>query len=120
DFIKRYIFPGSCLLSVGAIAANVARATDMSLAHLEDLTPHYARTLREWRERFLANVERVRALGFDERFIRLWELYLAYCEAGFTERHIRDIQVLLAKPRCPAAVDLEDPVLGPSALAAFV
>lgn len=118
DFVKRYIFPGSCLLSVGAIASNVARSTDMGLTHLEDLTPHYARTLREWRERFLANRAAVQALGKDERFVRLWEFYLAYCEAGFAERHIRDIQVLLAKPRCPAEL-LGEAVQGPSALAAF-
>lgn len=118
DFVKRYIFPGSCLLSVGAIASNLASETDLALTHLEDLTPHYARTLREWRERFLASREAVKALGFDERFVRLWEFYLAYCEAGFLERHIRDIQVLLAKPRCRQDVFFEAPAPAPESVGA--
>ena len=70
------------------------------MVHLEDLTPHYARTLRSWRENFLANIERVRALGFPERFIRMWEFYLCYCEGGFAERYLGDVQILLTKPLC--------------------
>ncbi|HZU96991.1 MAG TPA: cyclopropane-fatty-acyl-phospholipid synthase family protein [Planctomycetota bacterium] len=100
DFIKELIFPGTCLLSVAAIGSHVARSTDMTVCHLEDLTPHYARTLALWRERFLANVEKVKATGKGDDFVRLWDLYLAYCEAGFLERYIRDVQVVLAKPLC--------------------
>jgi len=107
DFVKRYIFPGCCLPSFAEIARGVASATDMSLRQVEDLTPHYARTLRVWRERFLANREAARRLGHDERFLRLWEFYLAYCEAGFEERYTRDIQVLLAKPGCRLVSDRE-------------
>ena len=87
----------------------MARRTDLHAVGLQDITADYAETLRHWRRRFLAR-RRVAALGYDERFRRLWDLYLAYCEAGFRERRIRDVQLLLAKPRwrgdipAPAAV----------------
>ncbi len=100
DFIKRYIFPGGCVTSVAAMAASVTRATDMRIFHLEDITPHYARTLREWRQRFFGNIDKVRAMNFPETFIRMWEYYLCYCEGGFSERYIGDVQMLLTKPRC--------------------
>jgi cyclopropane-fatty-acyl-phospholipid synthase len=100
DFIKRYVFPGSFLPSVAAISAAMARVTDLRLIHLEDLTPHYPRTLAAWRERFLARAEDVRRLGFPESFLRLWEYYLCYCEGAFRERYIGDAQLLFAKPRC--------------------
>jgi cyclopropane-fatty-acyl-phospholipid synthase len=99
DFIKRYIFPGSCIPSVAAICASLARVTDLRLFHLEDITPHYARTLHEWRRGLLANLDRVRALGYSEEFIRMWEFYLCYCEGGFIERYIGDVQMLLTKPQ---------------------
>ena len=98
DFIQKHVFPGSFIPSVGAFADRATRVTDMKIVHLEDIGPHYARTLREWRESFLARQSEVRALGFDERFARLWEYYLAYCEAGFEERALGDVQVLFAKP----------------------
>jgi len=98
DFIKRYIFPGSCIPSITAISNAVARSTDLQLVHLEDITAHYARTLGEWRRRFFANIEAVRKLGFSETFIRMWEYYLCYCEGGFAERYIGDVQLILAKP----------------------
>lgn len=99
DFIKRYIFPGSCIPSIAAICASLAKVTDLRIFHLEDITPHYARTLREWRSRFFTNIERVRELGHSEEFIRMWEFYLCYCEAGFIERYIGDVQMLLVKPQ---------------------
>jgi cyclopropane-fatty-acyl-phospholipid synthase len=98
DFIRSHVFPGSCLTSMSAMTASLARVTDLSLIHLEDLTPHYARTLRHWRERFFANLDKVRALGYPESFIRLWEFYLCYCEGGFEERYLGDVQLVLAKP----------------------
>ncbi len=98
SFINTYIFPGGCLPSLEVIARTLARATDMRQVHLEDITEHYARTLAAWRERFLAAREQVAELGYDERFRRLWELYLCYCEGGFAERRIQDVQLLLAKP----------------------
>ena len=98
DFIQRYIFPGSCLPSVGALSASIARASDMRVFHLEDIGPHYAQTLHEWRRRFLASLPAIRALGYDDNFIRMWEFYFCYCEGGFTERVIGDVQMLLVKP----------------------
>jgi cyclopropane-fatty-acyl-phospholipid synthase len=99
DYIKRFIFPGSFIPSVQSIVDSVARATDMKLFHLEDIGPHYARTLRLWRERFLARRSDVRAQGYPESFVRMWEYYLCYCEGGFEERQLGDVQMLLTKPR---------------------
>ena len=98
DFINRYIFPGSCCPSLHAISEVVARVTDLRLTHLEDFSTHYARTLREWRNAFHANLEQVRNLGFDERFIRMWEYYLCYCEGGFEELFTGVTQLLFSKP----------------------
>lgn len=98
DFIIHYIFPGGFIPSVSALIRSVAKTTDMKLFHLEDITPHYARTLRFWRERFLINIENVRNLGFGESFLRMWEYYLCYCEAGFCERYIGDAQMIFTKP----------------------
>lgn len=100
DFIRHYIFPGGFLPSLTAIADRLARVTDFRIFHLEDIGAHYATTLRHWRERFLANLEQVRALGFPDSFIRMWEYYLCYCEGGFRERAIGTVQVLLTKPLC--------------------
>lgn len=99
DLIRRYIFPGSCLTSVGRISEALARSTDFSTLHLEDIGPHYAETLRRWRRRFRDNLGRVRALGYDERFVRLWDYYLCYCEAGFEEGIVGDVQLLLGRPK---------------------
>ena len=100
DFIKRHVFPGSFIPSVAALLASKARSSDLALVHLEDFGSSYARTLQAWRERFLAQRTRVHAQGFDERFVRLWEFYLAYCEGGFRERSIGVAQMLFAKPGC--------------------
>ena len=104
SFMNTHIFPGGCLPSLEVIQRNVARRTDMQTIHLEDLTPHYVTTLRHWRERFLASTPELERIGYDERFSRLWTLYLAYCEAGFAERRICDVQMLLAKPLYRPAV----------------
>ena len=98
DFIKRYIFPGGCLPSMSIIAKHVASNTDMQIVHLRDITQDYAITLATWRERFLDQLEAVRAQGFDDRFIRMWEFYLSYCEGGFRERIIGTVQLGFAKP----------------------
>ena len=100
DFIQRYIFPGGCLPSIGAICQSLGRATDLQLSHLEDITAHYAETLALWRRRFRANLDQVRGLGFSEEFIRTWAFYFCYCEGGFRERAIGDVQILLTKPAC--------------------
>jgi cyclopropane-fatty-acyl-phospholipid synthase len=103
DFIKRYIFPGSCIPSITAMSDAIAGSSDLKLFHLEDITPHYTRTLRTWRERFFSNIDKVRAMNFPETFIRMWEYYLCYCEGGFAERYIGDVQMLLTKPLCRRA-----------------
>ena len=100
DYIQRYIFPGSFIPSVAAISASLSRATDLKVFNLEDIGPHYARTLRLWRERFFANLPQVRRLGYPDSFNRLWEFYLCYCEGGFAERQLGDVQMLLTKPNC--------------------
>jgi cyclopropane-fatty-acyl-phospholipid synthase len=100
DYIQRFVFPGSFIPSVSAISESVARVTDMKLFNFEDIGPHYAPTLRLWRERFFANIARVRELGYPESFNRLWEFYLCYCEGGFAERQLGDVQMLLTKPDC--------------------
>lgn len=99
DFIKRYIFPGSCIPSIGAMTRSLARATDLTVAHLEDITPHYAQTLRSWYDRFREELPKIHGLGFSPEFIRMWEFYLCYCEAGFHERTIGNVQMMLVKPR---------------------
>jgi cyclopropane-fatty-acyl-phospholipid synthase len=98
DFIQRFVFPGGFIPSVSAMNASLARSTDLQLVHLQDIGPHYATTLRRWRERFDGNRRAVRALGYPESFLRLWEYYLCYCEGGFLERNIGNVQMLLAKP----------------------
>jgi cyclopropane-fatty-acyl-phospholipid synthase len=98
DFIQRFIFPGSFIPSVSAMLGAVARSTDLRLFHLEDIGPSYAVTLSRWRERFQAKREQVRKLGYPERFARMWRYYLSYCEGGFLERSIGDVQMLLVKP----------------------
>jgi cyclopropane-fatty-acyl-phospholipid synthase len=98
SFINTHIFPNGCLPSLEVIARQVACRTDMQTVHLEDLTPHYVETLRRWRENFTVSAGALEELGYDERFRRLWTLYLAYCEAGFAERRICEVQILFAKP----------------------
>ena len=104
DFIQRFIFPGSFIPSVTAIVDSVTRATDMKLFHLEDIGPHYATTLRRWREAFFAALPRVRALGYPDSFVRMWDFYLCYCEGGFAERQLGDVHMLLTKPRSRIAL----------------
>ena len=98
DFIKRHVFPGSFIPCISAITGAMARSSDLRLVSQEDFGPSYALTLRHWRQRFMACLPEVRALGHDDRFIRLWEFYLAYCEGGFLERSIGVSQLLMARP----------------------
>jgi cyclopropane-fatty-acyl-phospholipid synthase len=97
DWVQTYIFPGSELSSVSEILKSLARSTRLVLHHAEEIGRHYARTLAEWRDRFLEALPQVRALGFGDRFIRMWEYYLAICEASFLERNTGNVQLLLAK-----------------------
>lgn len=97
DFIKRHVFPGSFIPCVTAMLESAARAGELRLVNLEDIGPSYATTLNHWRHRFMAGLDRVRAQGYDERFVRMWEFYLSYCEGGFLERSISDVHLLLAR-----------------------
>ncbi len=100
DFIQRFVFPGGFLPAVGAMLDSVRRVTDMKLFHLADIGPHYATTLADWRRNFHAQLGAVRTLGYPDTFIRLWDYYLSYCEGGFIERQLGDVQMLLTKPAC--------------------
>lgn len=97
DWMQTYIFPGSELASAGEVLRSLARATQLSLVDMESIGAHYALTLAAWRARFLQNLAAVRRLGFDDRFLRMWDFYLAWCEGSFRERYINDVQLLLAK-----------------------
>jgi len=107
DFIQRYIFPGGFLPSVTAMLDSLTRSTDMRLIHLEDIGPHYAETLKRWREAFSQNLDRVWSLGFREEFVRMWHYYYCYCEGAFRERAIGDVQAVFVKPGAR-----REPVLG--------
>jgi len=97
DSIKGHVFPGSFIPSVTAMVEAAGRAGPLRLLNLEDFGPSYARTLQHWRQRFLARLDQVRDLGYDDRFVRMWEFYLCYCEGGFVERSISDVHLLLAR-----------------------
>jgi cyclopropane-fatty-acyl-phospholipid synthase len=98
DFVRRMVFPGGCLPSVGSLTSSLARATDLRVVDLEDIGRHYAETLRLWADQLAEHTDAVEALGVSREFRRLWDLYLAYCEASFLERHISDVQLIAAKP----------------------
>ena len=104
-FANTAVFPGGCLPSEELIRRLVARETDMTPVWGDDITAHYPPTLRQWRERFNAAAPRLAPLGYDERFRRLWNFYLAFSEAGFRERRIRDVQLLFAKPGAAGSDD---------------
>ncbi|HUR33728.1 MAG TPA: cyclopropane-fatty-acyl-phospholipid synthase family protein [Vicinamibacterales bacterium] len=97
DWIEKYIFPGGELASIGEILGSLQRVSTLSLYHAENFGSHYARTLHEWRARYRRQLDRVRAQGFSERFIRMWDFYLALCEAAFLERHTGVFQLVLNK-----------------------
>lgn len=98
DFIQKYVFPGSFIPSVSRMQQAIGNATNLRLVSVEDFADDYARTLREWHEQFFKNIDAVRELGFDEQFIRLWDYYLCYCAAGFSERAIGLMQFVWDKP----------------------
>ena len=113
DWVRRYIFPGGELASVSGILRALARTSRMQLFHMEDIGMHYALTLKEWRRRFLDNLDRVQRLGFDRRFLRMWDYYLACCEAAFRERQTGTVQLLLTKVQNLNPL-MNEPVLEPA------
>lgn len=100
DFIQHYIFPGGCLPSLSALLEAAGRGSDLRLVHVEDFAPHYAETLRRWKQAFFAQRQEVLALGYSAEFVRMWEYYLCYCEALFEERHVSLLQLVFDKPGC--------------------
>jgi cyclopropane-fatty-acyl-phospholipid synthase len=100
DFMRKYIFPGGCLPSLGTMIASAARTTDLRFVHAEDFAPHYAETLRRWRSKFHERLDDVRALGYPNEFLRMWDYYLCQCEAVFEERHVGVVQIQFDKPLC--------------------
>jgi cyclopropane-fatty-acyl-phospholipid synthase len=99
DFIKRYIFPGCCIPSLAALVQAASDGGSLRVEHVDDIGIHYAATLPAWRANLFAQVERVRALGYPDEFVRMWDFYLSYCEAGFAERALGDVQMLLVRDR---------------------
>ena len=98
DWIREYIFPGALIPSLEAVSRAMTRSSDLIVQGAENIGYHYAETLRRWRETFLANRDEVRALGYDDRFVRAWEFYLAFCEAAFRTRALHDYQLVLTRP----------------------
>ena len=98
DFIQRYIFPGSCIPSITALQNSMTQSSDLKIYSIHDIGAHYARTLALWREGLFKNLKDIKALGFDDAFIRMWHFYFSYCEGGFEEKVISDIHLKLVKP----------------------
>ncbi len=98
DWIQKYIFPGSLLPSVGEINKSINNTSDLTLVDLTDLGLHYSKTLSIWFEQFNANKSKIRKLGFDENFIRMWNYYLCYCQAAFEMRNINVMQMIYVRP----------------------
>ena len=109
DFVREYIFPGGCLPSMEAIARSLRRATPLTVIDVEDIGRHYAETLRRWHGNLTARSDEVAALGLDARFRRLWSFYLRYCEGAFLERHISDVQMVMAMPDWEAPMAVREP-----------
>lgn len=99
DFIKRYVFPGGCLPSISRMTDAVSRKTDLVVRHLQDIGLDYARTLKDWRDKFMLERDSVHRLGYDDNFVRLWQFYLCYCEGGFLERATSAVHLVLSKPQ---------------------
>jgi len=97
DFIQQYIFPGGCLLSRRTLEQQVADNTDLQVTEIKDIGPHYAKTLQRWRNNFWQQEKEIRSLGYTESFMRIWHYYFCYCEAGFEERYLGNLQILLTK-----------------------
>ncbi|XP_048548740.1 uncharacterized protein LOC125528291 isoform X2 [Triticum urartu] len=98
DFIKEYIFPGGCLPSLARVMSAMTTSSRFSIEHVENIGPNYYTTLMHWRDNFMANKDQVLKLGFDEKFIRIWEFYLIYSAAGFKSRAVGDYQVVFSRP----------------------
>jgi len=101
DWIQKYIFPGACIPSLTALCQAMTAHSGLVVESIESIGRHYAKTLQAWRRRFMRNREQVSALGFDQVFQRKWIYYLALCEAGFAEKALGDLQMILSRPALP-------------------
>ncbi|KAM0945006.1 putative cyclopropane-fatty-acyl-phospholipid synthase [Dioscorea sansibarensis] len=97
-FIKEYIFPGGCLPSLSRVTSAMASSSRLCVEHLENIGIHYYKTLRCWKDNFMANKDKILSLGFDEKFIRTWEYYFIYCAAGFKTRTLGNYQIVFSRP----------------------
>jgi cyclopropane-fatty-acyl-phospholipid synthase len=98
DWIQKHVFPGALLPSLTAMCDALTRHTNLVVEDVENIGIHYSRTLREWRDALVAKKDQVRAQGFDDAFLRTWEYYFSYCEAGFATRTLGDLQLVLTRP----------------------
>ena len=114
DYIQRYIFPGAHLPSMRALR-RALEGTSLRLITARDIAPHYAETLRRWRRSFLEKADRIRAMGFDDAFIRRWDFYFAYCEGGFAAGYVGDQQLSIARPSDASPEGLDMDASGPGA-----
>jgi cyclopropane-fatty-acyl-phospholipid synthase len=97
DWIERYVFPGCLIPSLSALNRAMSKASRLTVSDVQEIGLHYAETLRRWRAAFLDRLHEVRALGYDQHFVRTWDFYLASCEAGFRTRALRDAQLVLER-----------------------
>lgn len=113
DFIKKYVFPGSCIPSIGVLKQAMTQRSDLTISHHEALGPHYATTLRYWADNLHDNRERIMARGYPDELLRLWDFYLAYCEGGFIEENIGLAQIEVRRAACvdePMVVEPVEPI----------
>jgi cyclopropane-fatty-acyl-phospholipid synthase len=97
DWIEQYVFPGCLIPSLTALTRNATESSRLTVLEVHEIGPHYAETLRHWRANFHERIDEVRALGYDRTFERTWDFYLAFCEAGFRLRALRDVQLVLSR-----------------------
>ncbi len=98
DFIRKYVFPGGCLTSMTSMMSSISKHTDLTLYHSESFASSYAKTLKIWHQNFYRNIDKVIELGYPTSFIKLWEYYMKYCQAGFENRVIDVHHLVLKKP----------------------
>jgi cyclopropane-fatty-acyl-phospholipid synthase len=108
DWMRLFIFPGGLLPSLTALTEVLTGHTSFVVKHVESIGPHYALTLGRWKKRFLENRKKIIDLGFPESFIRRWEYYFSYCQAGFAQHYIDDLQIVLTRPRNPDFINAFD------------
>ena len=112
DWMRLFIFPGGMLPSLTALTKVLTDHTSFVVKQVESIGPHYALTLARWKDRFLTNRGKIIDLGFPESFIRRWEYYFSYCQAGFTQHYVDDLQIVLTRPRNRDCIDAFDQKIG--------